>query len=463
MSVLAEMLADPQQIETALQALRATEDKAILPILLALCRSEAADRRRFAVVALAEMFEVQAAAALVERMTADPDRGIRIEAAARLMFLDALEADRLLEATRAPDEEIRCMAADAMVRKGRGMEVVELLEQLAMSRDPRTSSSARLNLVSLGRRQHLDELRRIVRDPGSSERLLVQILAQIQEEKIAPAADLARELAGSDRSSELRVRAYLALCTTADDGPATLRKAIEGSPRMVFNVNLLSVLAGQPGAKPQLQMLANGEGVTATLARFELARTDGGPAAAAAAERVAAMGHPVVIGYLLDRAEEDVKNRGDEAAFHVQALLRVIRAADPEAAVMGAEHYRAARATTILVNMAAPEGVGALKEILAGRYGAVVRAVAAGLMRARNPIARELARPLLKSPYDELVSDAALVLGSFGDADAAMVLERFIVDRGRASTPLVALSSWYLLKIAGRTEISAEQLASCVR
>ena len=126
---------------------------------------------------------------------------------------------------------------------------------------------------------------------------------------------------------------------------------------------------------------------------------------------------------------------------------------------MNASHYHAARAATILTDLGTAEAVGGLRAILSGRHSAVVRAVGAGLLRSKNRIACELARPLLESPYEELYADGALVLGSFGDEAARRRLEEFTAGSGRHPAPLVALSCWYLLKISHQTEAAGRQLA----
>ncbi len=118
-----------------------------------------------------------------------------------------------------------------------------------------------------------------------------------------------------------------------------------------------------------------------------------------------------------------------------------------------------AKAATILTDLGTPEAVAGLRKILAGPYNTTVRATAAGLLRSKSPAAMELARPLLASPYSELSTDAALVLGSFADPAAKGKLEQFAISGSGDPTPLRAMSCWYLLKIAGRTKTAAEQMA----
>jgi len=461
-AVLSKLLSDPVKVEAAFVALRATADKDLEPLLLALCRSAEARRRRFAMAAMVEIFQADAAAALSERLK-DDDRNVRIEAAARLLALKVMSDRQLRQALGSEDPEIRCMAADAMVRLGKGESAINVLEELARSQHLATASSARLNLLALGRPEYLDAVARTVRDPKTPEKILTQIFAQIAEEKIAIAAELALRVADSDRSPKLRAQAYWAVADALPDGPAVLHEAIVESDQTVFRVNLLGVLASRSDTADKLRELAESDDAVGRLAKFELLRAGGGRAASWAARQAIALGHPVVVDYILDRAREDCNARGKDASFYTAALLDCIRSARPDAARMTAEHYRLARAATILTDLGTPEAVGGLRRILAGRYSATVRATAAGLLRAKNPVACDLARPLLRSPYDELASDAALVLGSFGDADARKKLEEFIARPERHPTPLLALSSWYLLKIEGRSRAAAAELAGRIK
>ena len=119
-TVLSKILADPTRAEPAFVALRATGDKHILPLLTALARSGDRNRRRFAVAALAEIAPAEATGALLERAKSDDDKSVRVEAMARLLATEALDDDHLPDLLRSADEEIRCMIADAMVRRGRG-------------------------------------------------------------------------------------------------------------------------------------------------------------------------------------------------------------------------------------------------------------------------------------------------------------------------------------------------------
>ena len=467
-AVLSEMLNDPRKVQAALVALQTTRDADLKVLLVALTRSADPGRRRFAIAALsrlaeeAEEIKAEVAAVLKQRFAGDPDTAVRLEAMARLLAMEALDGLEIRDALGASDERVRCLAADALLRRGEGAFALEALDRMASSSDLATACSARLNLLSLGYREHLAALEQTVRDRRAPERIITQILAQISEERIASAAPLAQHVAESDRPLEMRIHAYSALAEVLPTAPAMMHQAIRDSGQIVFQVNLLGVLAARVEASRQLRDLAAGEDAVGLLARFELARRAGGSEAASAAKRAVALGHPVVIGYILDRAGEDTRVRGMLAGFYAGALLDVIHFAKPSALRMEAEHYHAARAATILADLGTAEALGGLRRILSGRYGPTVRAVAAGLVHSKNAATCELARPLLNSPYEELSSDAAMILGRFGERAATRRLEEFATS-GRHPTPLVAMSCWYLLKIHGRSKTAAQNLADNVK
>jgi hypothetical protein len=78
-------------------------------------------------------------------------------------------------------------------------------------------------------------------------------------------------------------------------------------------------------------------------------------------------------------------------------------------------------------------------------------------------VACDLARPLLKSPYQELAVDGALILGRFSDKGAGEQLSQ-IVHRSKSHRPeVVAMASWYLLKMSGQGGPAAKALAKKIK
>ena len=170
-----------------------------------------------------------------------------------------------------------------------------------------------------------------------------------------------------------------------------------------------------------------------------------------------------MVGYLLDRARQDIEDREAECSLYAPALRAYLGSFDFRAQAMQPEHVYVARAAALLIDLGEPQGLADLKKILAGRHCAFVRAVAAGLLQAKSRAACELARPLLKSPYSELVTNAALTLGRFGATDSAEYLRGMLENPRRSAGPEVVLASWYLLRIFNQTEATVERLARQIR
>ncbi len=259
---------------------------------------------------------------------------------------------------------------------------------------------------------------------------------------------------------------------------------------LVCRVNLLQLLASQSDAAAHLAALAKGDDEVAALARLEIARkkittesTEKGkketPASASsvpsqgdksvvnplekAALDAAGLGHPVVLDYILTCAREDAKARGKEADCYAPALLMMIAAVPEDITDMKIEHYRAALAATCLADIGGDAALAGLKKCLDGKYTAGVRVTAVGLLKSDNPAIADLARPFLKSPYDELAVDAGLILGRFGDRDAKAVLTDIAAKPDKHAIVLLARANWYLLKIAGKSKEAARELAKEIK
>ena len=463
MAYLSKVFDDARQTRLALPALRATGDRGLLPVFAALSRSSDRKLRMFAASSLAELGGAEAVAALREQLWKDPAMAVRVEALLRLLAMDAISDKQLVEALKISDEAVQSLAARALIRRGRGAAGAETLRKLAGSADLSISSMARLSLLGMGYEKHKADLNRIVKDGKTPEPVLGLLMDQIRRERIVAAGALALQVAESQRSVPIRVKAYRSVCIVCPRGSAILRKAIRESKSTVLQVHLVRAIASGKDSSAHLKALSADRGVAGVLARFELARPGGGAAAAKAVEQALALGHPIVVDYVLDRARKDVAGSGASAGFYAPALLDLIRGVDGQTSAMGPRHIRAANAATILTELGTPAAINGLKKILAGRYGAVTRAVAAGLLRSKSRTARDLARPLLKSPYQELAVDAALILGRFADAGARSQLSQ-IVRRSASHRPaVVAMASWYLLKIAGRTDEAGRKLAKQIK
>lgn len=460
---LTEAIKNPRTDRATLTALRATRDKDLLPLFVALSRSAEKDLRLFAAASLSDVGGAAAAPALLERVRKDPVTLVRAEALVHLLGLDAISTDQLVETIGAPDESIRCLAARALVKQGRADLARSTLTALTRSRDLATASVARMCLLGAGEKKYLTALEETFGSPKTPPDVLTLLLGQIAEEKIVPAAGLAEKIAASSSSAFHRLLAYEAIVAVCPEPAEKLLEAIGKSDNTVLRVRLLRILSGCPNAADGFEALGAGADSVAALARFELARGAGGRAAVRAVREALKPPHPIVVEYILARGREDIAGAAGKADFYAPGLLEYVRSVDPEAHTMRGEHVLAARTATLLADIGTPEAMAGMKEILTGRYGALMRVAAAGLMRSRNKAVCELIRPLLDSPYPELVTDAALTLGGFGDPAVADALRRIVANPTRYPPPLAVLAAWRLLKIAGEVRSAARAIAGEIR
>jgi hypothetical protein len=450
--VLRGLLADPATTDATLAALAATGDKELLPVFAAAATTGDRARRVLALSAAAKLAGADAADILQDRLARDHDALVRSGALVELISLKAISDEQLAQLLEASDPMLRCLAARALVRRGQAAPAaIKTLRSLAGSSDATIAALSRLTLLSTGELEQLAPLAAAMRDPAASDRLLSMLLGQIADDRIAPAAEVARELAIFTDAIPTKVRAYRAAAVAGPNGPAMLAQTIADSSQTVLRVQLLHILADLPDARAQLETLARGEDAVALLARLELSRTAGGEPAAQAASAAVAVGHAVVVDYCLDRARGDLTKHGAAAAFYVPALVAIIRAAPADSPYMLEEHTQAAQAAQLLAEFAGDQAGPTLTAILSGPYDGQVRAVAAGLLRCRNRAVCDWMAALLDSPYEELASDAALALGQHADPRAAKVLGDILRASHRHPPEMTALAAWYLARITART------------
>lgn len=464
LATLTEMLSDPKRCTPTVIALQGTGDPNVAPLLAAMTRSGDAKRRAYGVTAAAALLDKAAAPILLERLRGDSDMDIRADAAARLIALDAIGTEDLAAALASPDERVQCLAARALAVKGQLAAARPVLARLTASKVPSTACLSRTCLLGLGDRDQLEPIRAAVREAKASPAVVGLIVRQVEDQKIAAAMALVLEVAGNEDSPlPLRVQAYAAAAKLSSAAAVAIRDAIADSRSTVFRVQLLKLLAEADAGGEHLKAVATGGDAAAALARFELARRAGGAQASAAAGAALALEHPIAVAYVLDRAGEDIKARGAAAEFYVPAFVGYIRSVDPKPAEMQREHFFAAAAAARLLELGTPRALSALRELLGGKTTAVTRAVAAGLLRARNPAACELMLPLLSNAYPELATDAALALGHFGRREGRAALADIVANPQRSPPALVVLASWYVLKIDGQTKQAAGELAKLIK
>lgn len=464
MGYLSELISDPRTTNATVASLQTINDPATLPLLTAMVHSQYTDRRLYGVASLQEAQGKKAANVLIGVVNNDDSNAIRAEALARLIALDVLPPTHIAGALKIPNDNIQSIAGRALVEKGKPELATEALTRLADSEEAVTAALCRTCLVGLGRTQYLDGLRRVMRDPGTPTRLIGAMLGQIRRQKISAAASLAREVADNEVAPlALRVLAHETVAEVTTAGAAAISEAIGKTENLSLQVRLVGVLAEREDGATHLARLAGRNDTVGVLAKFELARKTGGPTATPSVRAAIALGHPIALAFVLDRAGQDANSLGAKADFYTPALLEFIRSVEPRPRKMLKEHFLAAGATEQLVAIGTPGAINGLKAILSERSSAVTRSVAAGLLRARKPVCAELMRPLLKSPYSELAMDAALLLGHFADPAARPKLQQIVAQADRHPTPLVILACWYTLKIDKKDAAAAAELATLIK
>jgi hypothetical protein len=455
---LSATLANTDNALAAMESLASTKDKDLLPVFAAMARSEDKQHRLFAVARSRDAFGEDAAGLLKERFKTDPVMAIRAEALVQLIELKVVTDDELLEAMKADDEGLRIVACRALVARNRtDVSVMETLRKLTSAKDDSTIVVARMCLLKAGQADQHDPLMELAKKESTSRLLLSLMLGQIIEEKIAPAADIAQYLA-ANRTGPLQVQAYKAVSATTPNAPELILAAIRKTDSIVSRIYLLHVLADRDDATDALKAVAATDDAAGALARFDLARREGSGITETGLKALES-GHPVVCEYVLDRAKKELDARGPQSEAYVPVLVKLVTSVDPSLLNMSEDHIRAARAVTLLVDYGSPQAMEAVRSILSGKYSAITRAAAAGLLRSQNHAACELARPLLKSPYEEIMTDAMLVLGRFGDSEALPSLEHILHSVKGEPVPLATLVCWYTLKTQRQSASAAKELA----
>lgn len=464
---LARGLADKDTSPAVLRALQACGDEDMLPIFAALTCSKDKATRLAATSVIGKVVGKLAASALVDRLRNDTVMVIRIEALVQLMSLDAADTELLTEAMAINDEQMQCIAARGLIKKGQTREAAAVLEKLTKSDDATTAAIAQMSLLGLGYKDYAEPLETLMFKRTTESELVALLLEQINEEKIVAAAGIAEKLAAELKEGPTKVWALRAMTAVSPDATKVLAETISKSDRTVYRVSLLGMLADQKDAADYLKQLGEGDDAVATLARFELARGDADEKATKEIREALKSGHPVVTSYILTRCQEDTKKLGKKADFYTPALLEFVDKVPRDAREIKDEdfkkYYLATRAATAVADIGTENAFEGLSKILSGPYGARKRVVAAALHHTSNDIAKDLARPLLQCPYEEIAFDAALTLGRFGDPGAASYLRKIIAQKDLHSPELVSLASWYLLKTGGLTAQAAKNLAAVIK
>jgi hypothetical protein len=455
---------EPAKAPFVIAGLRSTKDPATLPIFEGLMRHDDKEIRLMATAAVADAVGESAGPALRERMNDDPRMDIRIEAMLQLAELNLATREELLTAAQWEEQSAQMLAARALVRLGHKDDALPILRELAESKDVLAEALARMSLVGLGDTGQVARLREIIVDPKTDPELLMRLANQIRQEKIRTALPVAEYLAGPEQLIPVRLRAFLAVDELAADAPDQIAKAVAESDSTLLRINLIRLLSQRQDGLARLQPIAGGDDTAAVVARFELARRSSIDEGRAATAALLELGHPVVVEYVLNAFAEAVHEQKSPTEVYVQPVLTYVRAQDLSSRRLTAEHDRAALAVELLCDSGSPVAQAGLAEILAGQSNTTLKQLTAGaLYRAEGPAAETLVTPLLQSAFPELRAYAALLLAKRGKPAAAAELIDIQANVQTRGTDILTLANWYLLKLSGRPETAAVDIAKKIQ
>ncbi len=443
-----------------LRGLEATKDPQLRPLLEAMSASGDRLRRLFAVMSLSQQYQADVNARMAEVLAGDADAGIRSVALAHLIEHDAATDAQLALAAQASHEGLALLAARELAQRGDRQRARAALTPLAQRGAQEVQPLAQTILLSADDYQHLDALQARLRDPAEAPERTMLLLSVIEKDHIQAAGPLVRAALEAQANPRVRIQALRALAAIAPtEGADALVAALRAAQQPADQRYLMDALAEGPQPQGHWQALQSDAPVPVIqMAVLEQAhRTGDAFLLTESARALLQAGHPVHVDFVLRRARE-----GRQAAY-VQPLLEYIFGLPTASSQMGPAHELGARAAGVLAQIGSPEALEGLQALLAGPYNARVRTVAAGLAATEGPVAPELVGPLLQSPYDELAVDAAMALAKAGDTRAVPVLERVVTHAQRYPPPLVAMASWYLLRLAGQAEPLVAELTEQVR
>jgi len=465
---LAAVLVDKKNSTMAIRAFHAADDQELTPLFVAMSRGSDKKKRLLATTALGKLGGTEAIAALKRQLAEDSAMAVRAEALVRLLHLKAADPAILTAAVKLKDENIQCIAARSLVNQSKEKKHGDLarttLKKLTESSDPMTAAMAGVGLLAMGDTALLPGLKKLVSDPDTDAVIVRLIMLQIADEKITAGQPLARIVINSPkRPVQTRIMACRALAAADPKSVSAIFASLRKSRSTVYRIRTLGILARQADAQQYLTAIAKSSLSIGPLAGFELARAKPGPASSIAVDKALAVRHPIAVNYILQQANKDVDKLGGKAGFYVAPLLKYIASVEPDTDTMAHEHILAAQATTLLMDLGTPEAIGGIGRILNGRYSAITRSVAAGLLLTKNKGVCPIARKLLKNPYPELATYGALTLGHFADPAATEHFNRLITRESGHGVAEVTLASWYLLKIGKQGASAAKQLAKLIK
>jgi len=465
---LAGVLVDKKKSTMAISALHAADDLELAPLFVALSRSNDKKKRLLAAAALGKVGGTEAVAALKRQLAEDSAMAVRASALVHLLHVKAADAAVLSAAIKLKDENIQCIAARSLAGKSKEKKHRDLarstLKKLTESSETMTAAMASVGLLAMGDSAQLPGLKKLISDPDTETATVRLIMLQIADEKVSAGQPLARIVIDSPkRPVQVRIMACRALVAAYPKSAPMIFASMRKSQSTVYRIRTLRILVEQADAERYISAIAKSSLPIGLLASFELARAKPGPASSIAVDKALAVRHPIAINYILQQAKKDVDKLGNKAGFYVAPLLKYISSVEPDTDTMAHEHLLAAQATTLLMDLGTPEAIGGIARILDGRYSAITRSVAAGLLLTKNKGVCPIARKLLKNPYPEISTYGALTLGHFADPTAAEHFNGIITRESGHVVAEVTLASWYLLKIKKQGASAAKQLAKLIK
>ncbi len=455
---------DDAQIPMVLATLRSSNDARLAPIFGALAKSGDKRIRLAAVDIVGEVLAAKPAAAILrERLLRDRVMAVRAKALVELELIQSLTDADLKIALAIDDEEIRLLAARALVRRGKTKQAIATLTPLTQSRDRDTELFARMTLLAAGDVAQYAVLHKALNSsqcPVDTRQLL---LAQIREEAIKPAAKLLDRFTAVTFPLETQALAWMAISTVDPAATTRLARAIAGSDNPILQMNLLRLLAIRKDATASLERLAKRKDLIGQVAQFELVRPHGKIAACGSADALLAQRHPIVIEYLLKRIGEDIATDPKRADCYSRVLGEFVRATPIHPTRMTAAHARAARAVELLGRLATPAALSELRTLLTKDASIPRRSLtAAALYRCDNKALAPLMTPLLRSGYPRVQTYAALCLAKAGDPRAVGVLTT-LQKQVSLENDLRTLVNWSLLRFGKTPAASIQRIAKEIK
>lgn len=442
---------DIKLFQPILAALQSTKDDDLTELFVALSKNRDKKIRLMAVMALGDLENSLSTNALEQRLEKDTVMAIRAESLVYLLNRNQADSFLLKTVLSSRDENIRCIAARALSRKtaNSNSSAITTLKGLVSSNDQTTSALSQTSLLAAGYGEYYAPLEKIFLDKKADISVIRLVLRQIAEEKIIQAAPLAIHILQGDYPKHIQVLAARAVANATPENLRPLFNAIRKSSSTVFRISVLRELSECPGASPYLQTIAKSNLTVGRIAEFELARKScfSKTNSPLLVKKAIMSGHPVAINFILQRAREDIKEGRIPSNVYVPAFINFIKSVNAYSKQMTSQHILAAQASELLVEIGGDEAINAIQNFLNERYSSRLRAVSAGLIHCKNPIAAKLVRRFINYPYLEISSNAALTLGHFGDKAAEKYFFDIIKDKDTNSRELVTLACWYWLKI----------------